>query len=474
MSTKKQTNLNESQVENVENNEGLNRSLKSRHIQMIAIGGSVGVGIFLASAKTILLSGPSILISYAIVGFFVYIILRSLGEMAVYKPVSGSFSSYANDYLGNYMGYLTGWSYWFLWGVGVMAEITAIGSYMQVWFPQTPGWIWALASLFLLTLINLINVKLFGEIEFWFSIIKVFTILALIITGFIIIGLSYFNQGFPGVGFFNLWTHGGFFPKGISATFLSIGQVAVAFIGVESIGLTAGETENPVKTLPKAISSVLVRVLIFYLGSLFILMSLFPWNQMDLKISPFVLTFQKIGLKSAAGIINFVVLTAALSACNSGIFSSSRMMLTLQSQNNAPKFLGKLNSNQIPVFAVLVSSFFMLFGVLLFFIFPNNAFQLVFSMAGIAGFFIWAIILITQIKFRSKLNEEENSKLQYKSLMFPFFNYLGLFFIGFSVFSCYFDDNFKISTFIFIGWVVFLTLFYIIKTKIQNNKVSQN
>ena len=326
------------------NDEGLNRGLKSRHIQMIAIGGSVGVGIFLASAKMIQLSGPSILLTYGIVGLMVYFIMRSLGELAVFKPISGSFSAYANDYLGDYMGYLTGWSYWLLWCFGVMVETIGIGKYMKFWFGEmVPGWIWAFFALLILTLINLINVKLFGEIEFWFSIIKVVTILALIAIGFLIIVYAYFFGGFKGVGFFNLWKHGGFFPKGMSSVLMAIGPVSIAFIGVEAIGLTAGETQNPSETLPKAIDSVLFRILLFYIGSLMVMMSLFPWNQLDPDVSPFVLTFEKIGLKSAAGIINFVILTAAFSACNSGIFSSSRMLLTLQNQKNAPVFLGKIN-----------------------------------------------------------------------------------------------------------------------------------
>lgn len=450
--------------------EQLNRGLKSRHIQMIAIGGSVGVGIFLASAKMIQLAGPAILLAYAVVGLMIYFIMRSLGEMAVHKPISGSFSAYANDYLGNYMGYLTGWSYWLLWCFGVMAETIAIGNYMKYWFHETvPGWVWAFCSLFILTLINLINVKLFGEIEFWFSIIKVVTILALIAVGFVIIAYAYFFGGFPDVGFSNLWIHGGFFPKGFKSILMAIGPVSIAFIGVESIGLTAGETQNPSETLPKAIDSVLFRVLLFYIGSLMVIMSLFPWNRMSESLnsvnsSPFVLTFDKIGLKSAAGIINFVILTAAFSACNSGIFSSSRMLLNLKNQKNAPSFLGKINAKKIPVFSVLFSAFFMLIGVLIYFIFPSDAFQIVFSMCGIAGFFIWIVILITQLKFRSILSDDECLNLKYKSPLFPVANYIGLLFLGVIVFTCLFDSIFRTTFYIFIAWIVFLTLLYFVKT----------
>lgn len=461
-------NVNENSVESQNHSDGgLKRGLKSRHIQMIAIGGSVGVGIFLHSAKMIRFAGPAILLVYGLVGLFVYIIMRSLGEIAVFRPVSGSFSSYANDYVSNYMGYLTGWSYWLLWCFGVMVETVAIGSYMRYWFENVPGWIWSLIALIVITLINLISVKIFGELEFWFSIIKVITILALIAVGFGIIAYAYFFGGFSGVGFQNLWIHGGFFPKGYGVMFMAMGQIAVAFIGVEAIGLTAGETENPDVTLPKAIDSVLFRVLLFYVGSLTVVMSLFPWDKMDLNSSPFVLTFNKIGLKSAAGLINFVVLTAAFSASNSGLFSSSRMILTLAHQKNAPKFLSRLSSKQIPMLAVFFSSFLMLTGVLINFIYPDSAFQMLFSMCGMAGFFIWAVILITQIKFRKTLSSDAVSKLKYKSLFFPVANYVGLAFIGMAVVTGFIDGNFKLPLYCFTGWLLVLSVIFLIKRAVQ-------
>lgn len=450
------------------NKENLNRNLKSRHVQMIAIGGSVGVGLFLASSKMIQLAGPAVLLSYIIVGLLTYIIMRSLGEMSVEYPVSGSFSSYANDFLSPLMGYITGWSYWFLWVFAVMAEITAVGTYMNYWFPATPGWIWALISLVILTAINLTNVKVFGEIEFWFSLVKVITIIALIVVGLAIIIMNFVNSNFQEIGFANLWSHDGFFPKGIDAVVMAVGPVAISFIGMESIGLTAGETENPEKTLPSAINKVLFRVCTFYIGSLFVIMSLFPWNQMNAESSPFVSTFHQIGLQSAAGIINFVVLTAALSACNSGIFSSSRMLHTLASQDCAPRILEKLNKKNIPVFAVLMSTFFMLIGVGLFFLFPKDAFSLVFSIAGITGIFIWATILITQIKFRKTLSNEEISKLKYKSLFFPYANYIGLALLLLAIIVCALNDSFRAGVLLFPIWLIILMIAYKVQKGIKD------
>lgn len=447
----------------------LHRGLKYRHIQMIAIGGSVGVGIFLASAEMIKRAGPAILLVYGLVGLFVYIIMRSLCELAVFKPVSGSFSAYANDYIGSYMGYLTGWSYWLLWCFGVMVETIAIGKYMSYWFDNVPNWIWTLGALVLITLINLISVKLFGELEFWFSIIKVITILALIAVGFGIIVYSYFFGGFSGAGFHNLWAHGGFFPKGYGSIFMAIGPVAVAFVGIESIGLTAGETENPSVNLPKAIDSVIFRVLLFYVGSLLIVMSIFPWNKMSSDVSPFVLTFNKIGLKSAAGLINFVVLTAAFSAGNSGLFSSSRMILTLAQQKNAPKFLSKLSAKQIPILAVIFSSILMFSGVIINLIYPEGAFKMVFSACGMAGFFIWAVILITQLRFRKKLGSAEVSKLKYRSFFFPITNYVGLGFIGLSVFTGFVEGSFRLPLYLFLIWLAILSFIFSIKSYVQKS-----
>ena len=449
------------------NEEELSRSLKSRHIQMIAIGGSVGVGLFLASSKMIEIAGPSVLLSFSITGFMVYLIMRSLGEMSVQYPVSGSFSAYANEFWSPLVGYVTGWSYWFLWAFGVMAEITAIGTCMKYWFPNIPIWVWALASLVMLTLINLVDVKFFGEFEFWFSIVKVVTIIAFIILGFALIIINFVNSGFREIEFSNLWTHGGFFPKGILSVILAIGPVSITFIGLESVGLTAGETKNPEKELPSAINKVLLMACIFYIGSLFIIMSLFPWDNIDPSNSPFVLTFENIGFRSAAGIINFVIITSTLSACNSGIFSSSRMVHTLASQDCAPRFLSKLNEKSVPVAATLFSAVFMLIGVGISFFFPEGAFNLLLGMCGMAGVFIWMVILITQIKFRKTLDSEAVSELKYKSLWFPRANYVCLGFLAVVVITCLFSPAHRLSALTFPIWLLVLVGSYYIQKRIK-------
>lgn len=303
----------------------LKRELGERHIRLMALGACIGVGLFLGSAKAIQMAGPAIMISYILGGLAILVIMRALGEMAVHNPVAGSFSQYAKDYLGPLAGFITGWNYWFLWLVTCVAEITAVAVYMGIWFPDVPRWIWALAALASMGTINLIAVRAFGEFEFWFALIKIVTILAMVVVGIGMIAFGFGNDGIA-TGISNLWAHGGFMPNGIQGVLMSLQMVMFAYLGVEMIGLTAGEARNPTKTIPSAINSVFWRILLFYVGSLFVIMSLYPWNEIGTQGSPFVMTFERMGIKTAAGIINFVVITAALSSCNGGIFSTGRML----------------------------------------------------------------------------------------------------------------------------------------------------
>ncbi len=318
------------------NQEELKRGLGERHMRLIALGAAIGVGLLLGSANAIKLAGPGILFSYLLGGAAIFIIMRALGEMAVHNPVAGSFSRYAQDYLGPLSGYLTGWNYWFMRLMTCVAEITAVGIYMGIWFPDVPQWIWALAALAAMGSVNLIAVRAYGEFEFWFAMIKVGTIVLMIVAGFGMILFGFVNHGVA-TGISNLWTHGGFFPNGVQGALMALQMVMFAYLGVETIGLTAGEAANSKKTIPDAINSVFWRILIFYVGALFVILSIYPWNELGTHGSPFVMTFERLGIKSAAGIINFVVLTAALSSCNGGIFSTGRMLYNLAQQGQAPR-----------------------------------------------------------------------------------------------------------------------------------------
>lgn len=406
----------------------LQRGLEQRHITLMSLGAAIGVGLFLGSATAIKLAGPAILISYILGGLAILIIMRALGEMAVHNPVSGSFSRYARDYLGPLAGYITGWNYWFLWVVTCMAEITAVGVYMQMWYPETPSWIWALAALVIMTLINLITVKAYGEFEFWFALIKIIAILAMIFVG---LGVIIFGIGNGGVavGISNLWSNGGFAPNGLIGILMSLQMVMFAYLGVEMIGVTAGEAKNPKTVIPRAIDTVFWRILLFYVGALFVIMSIYPWDEIGENGSPFVLMFEEIGIGPAAGIINFVVLTAALSSCNSGIFSTGRMLFNLAEQRQASPSFKKINGTGVPSRAILFSALLLLVGVILNYLVPEKVFIWVTSISTFGAVWTWGIILLSQLKFRKTLSKGDVSKLTYKALFYPFGSYAALAFL---------------------------------------------
>ncbi|ABO68730.1 MULTISPECIES: amino acid permease [Geobacillus] len=439
----------------------LHRGLEERHISLMSLGAAIGVGLFLGSASAIEMAGPAILLGYAISGAIMFFIMRALGEMAVEHPVAGSFSRYAHNYLGPLAGYLTGWNYWFLWVVTCIAEITAVGIYMQFWFPDTPRWAWALAALVLMTSINFLAVKAYGEFEFWFALIKIVTIIAMIVVG---LGMIIFGIGNGGIatGISNLWKHGGFFPNGISGVLMSLQMVVFAYLGIEMIGVTAGEVKNPQKSLTKAINTVFWRILIFYVGALFVIMSIYPWNEIGQKGSPFVLTFEKVGIHAAAGIINFVVLTAALSSCNSGIFSTSRMLFNLSEQKEAPQAFSRLTNRGIPGTALIVTALAMLVGVYLNYV-SEKVFQWVTSIATFGAIWTWSIILLSQLKFRKQLSAEQVKRLAFKMPFYPYSSYVSLaFLIGVIILMAYFPDT-RIALIVGPTWLLLLTAIYFIK-----------
>ncbi|AWI06142.1 amino acid permease [Clostridium drakei] len=456
-------------------NEELHRGLEERHIQLMALGGAIGVGLFLGSAAAIQTAGPALLLAYAGGGAILFFIMRALGEIAVEHPVAGSFSAYANEFIGPLAGYLTGWTYWFMWIVTCMAEVTAVGVYVNFWFPGIPQWLSALGAVVIMSIVNLTAVKAFGEFEFWFALIKVVTIVLMIIIGLVIIITGIGNKGIP-IGISNLWSHGGFFAKGIKSPVMALVMVAFAFVGIELIGVTAGEAKNPEKTIPSAINKVFYRIMIFYVGALFVIMSLYPWNQIGTIGSPFVLTFSKLGIAAAAGIINFVVLTAALSSCNSGIFTTGRMLYNLSLQGSAPKSFGKLSKSQVPSNAILISAFFMLIGVFLNYVVPAKVFAYVTSIATFAGIFSWFIILLAQMKFRKSLTPEETKKLKFPMNGYPYANYISIAFLIFVLVVMCLSPDTLIAVIVGPIWLIILVAFYYGKgmNKKNANKVTKS
>lgn len=460
-------------MEQDNNSQELHRGLEERHINLMSLGAAIGVGLFLGSATAIKTAGPAILIAYAIGGVAIFFIMRALGEMAIHNPVAGSFSRYARDFLGPISGYITGWNYWFLWIATCMAEITAVGVYMQYWFPETPGWIWALAALVTMSAVNFIAVKLYGELEFWFALIKIVTIVFMIITG---LGMIIFGLGNGGIatGISNLWNHGGFFAKGWNGILMSMQMVMFAYLGVEMIGVTAGEVKNPEKTLAKAIDSVLYRVLIFYIGALFVIMSIYPWNELGTKGSPFVMTFDSLGIPAAAGIINFVVLTAALSSCNSGIFSTARMLFNLAEQGEAPASMTQLTRTGVPGKAIIASAGVLLIGVALNYVVPAKVFTWVTSIATFNAVWTWAIILLSQIKFRKSLSEKEISVLKYKVPLYPIGSYITLAFLAFVVGLMAYNPDTRVAVIVGPLFIALLVAIYYAKGFHKKNEKKSN
>lgn len=434
-------------------NNKLSQGLESRHIQMIALGGTIGVGLFLGSSKTIGWTGPSVLLAYAIAGIFVFFIMRAMGEMLYLEPSTGSFATFGHKYIHPLAGYMTAWSNWFQWVIVGMSEIIAVGEYMNYWFPDLPAWIPGLIAMAILGAANLVSVKSFGEFEFWFAMIKIITIVLLIVAGLGIIIFGFGNGG-QAIGFSNLWAHGGFFSGGFSGFFFALSLVIGAYQGVELIGITAGEAKDPKKTLTKSINSIIWRILIFYIGAIFVIVTVYPWDQLSSVGSPFVATFAKVGITAAAGIINFVVITAAMSGCNSGIYSAGRMLYTLAMNKQAPAFFGKLTSNGVPLFSTIGVMVGLLVGVILSYIAPEDIFVYVYSASVLPGMVPWFIILISQIRFR-QANAAAMSNHPFKMPFAPFTNYASIAFLLFVLVGMGFNKDTQVS--LVVG-IIFLIL----------------
>ena len=406
----------------------LSRNLRDRHIQLIALGGTIGVGLFLGSAKAIHHAGPGLLLAYAVGGIAIFLIMRALGELLTYRPVAGSFAVYADEFCGPFAGFATGWSYWFMWVVTAMAELTAIGVYLRFWFPDIPQWLPGLVALAIMYGVNLVAVRLFGELEFWFALIKVLTIVGLIIGGLAVIVFHIGELGST-ASFSNLWSHGGFLPFGLVGVLLTLQMVTFAYQGVELIGVTAGEAENPDVVLPKATNGITFRILIFYIGALVIIMSLVPWTELSPDTSPFVFVFEKMRVPAAAGIINIVVITAAASSCNSGIFSTGRMLYSLAQRGQAPAALGRLSAQHIPAAGIHVSAAVMLVAVALNYAVPEKAFVWITSISTVGTIWTWGIIMIAHLGYRRAVAEGRARASGFRMPAAPFANWLVLAFL---------------------------------------------
>ncbi|WP_144790139.1 amino acid permease [Kocuria palustris] len=396
----------------------LKRGLTNRHIQFIALGSAIGTGLFYGSASAIAMAGPAVLLVYLVAGFAVFMVMRALGEMAVRHPIPGSFGQYAARYLGPFAGYVTGWTFVFEMAVVAIADVTAFAVYMSFWFPETPAWIWIGAVILFIGAINTRNVKTFGELEFWLSSIKVLAIIAMIVGGIalMIMGVSYAPGAAPGPH--NLVDHGGFAPQGVWGMLASLSVVVFAFGGIETIGITAGESDDPGRTIPRAINAVPFRILLFYIGALGVIMSLVPWDSIDGETSPFVQIFDALGVPWAPSILNIVVITAAISAINADTYGAGRVLFGLARQGHAPKAFASVSRTGVPWLTVIGMLLVLALGAVLNTV-MTNVFQVIASIATFATVWVWLMILLSHLAMRREIALKGRPESDFKVPLWP-------------------------------------------------------
>ncbi|SDZ12691.1 L-asparagine permease [Amycolatopsis xylanica] len=426
--------------------EGYSKSLKARHINMIAIGGAIGTGLFLGAGGRLAQAGPALAIVYAVCGLFAFFVVRSLGELILHRPSSGAFVSYAREFMGEKGAYVAGWMHFLNWSTTGIADITAIALYAHFWsfFTPIPQWVLALIALAVVLTLNLVSVKLFGEMEFWFAIIKVAALVIFMVIGIFLLVTSHPIDGsIPGPQL--ITDHGGIFPAGIIPMILIVQGVVFAYAAVELVGVAAGETENPEKIMPKAINSIMWRIGIFYVGSVVLLAMLMPWDSYSKKESPFVTVLSHVGIPHAGSVMNLVVLTAAMSSLNSGLYSTGRILRSMSLAGSAPKFTGKMNKNQVPFGGIMLTAAVCVVGVGLNYLVPSEAFEIVLNFAAIGILATWAIIVLCHLLFVRKAKRGELTRPSYRLPFSPFTEIVTLAFLAAVVVLMGFDHTGRIT-----------------------------
>ncbi|WP_028401770.1 amino acid permease [Ectobacillus panaciterrae] len=445
----------------------LQHQLKTKHISMISIGGIIGAGLFVGSGSVINSTGPGAILSYAIAGILVVLLMRMLGEMAILNPDSGSFATYARQAIGPWAGYAIGWLYCFFWLIVIAIEATAGGAIVHQWIPAVPVWLWSLLLTFLLMLTNLYSVKSFGEFEYWFAMIKVIAI-----TAFMAIGLAIIFNFVPSIkspGLSNLTAHGGFMPKGISSIFVGIITVIFSYFGTEIAAIAAGESKDPEKSIVVAINSVVWRILIFFIGSVSILVTLLPWNAADLLKSPYVTMLDMVGIPGAAQIMNAVVLVAVLSCLNSALYTTSRMIFSLAQRGQAPRAFLKLNKQGVPVRTVLASTVVAYICAIFNFVSPDKLFLFLVNASGAIALLVYLTIAVSHLRLRNRIEKENQEALRLKMWLFPYLTYLTIGIIVAILLSMAFIDSMRSQfflTMLITGLVI--TSYFLIKNKDVN------
>ena len=456
-------------MENKKSMPKLKRSMTAGQMEMISLGGAIGVGLFMGSTSTIKWTGPSVLLAYMFVGLILYIVMRALGEMLYVNPGTGSFADYATEYVHPLAGYLAEWANVFEYIVVGMSEVVAATEYLKFWWPKVNVFWSGIIIILFLVLANLASAKAYASLEFWFAMIKVVTIILMIILGFIVIFFGVGNGGKP-TGFSNLWSHGGFFTGGVKGFFFSMSIIVGSYEGIELLGISAGEVANPKKAIVKSVKSVLWRILIFYVGAIFVIVTIYPWNELSNIGSPFVTTFAKVGITAAASIINFVVLTAALSGANSGIYSSSRMLFKLAHDGDAPKTFGHISKRIVPNHAILGISGGILIGFIINMIAATinkstqDLFVVVFSSSVLPGMITCFVILLAELKFRRN-NQDLLVDHPFKLPLYPVSNYFAFLMLIVIVVFMLINPETRVSVLVGAAVLLIATIVYLFRHK---------
>jgi L-asparagine permease len=409
---------------------GYAKGLKPRQVQMIAIGGAIGTGLFLGAGGRLQHAGPALALVYLVCGVFSFLILRALGELAMHRPTSGSFVSYAREFLGERGSFVAGWMYYLNWAMTGIVDCTAVALYMHYWgtFANVPQWVFALIAMVIVGSMNMIAVEWFGEMEFWFALVKVGALVLFLIIGVVILVSGHHVAGqVPGLHL--IAENGGIFPHGVLPAVIIVQGVVFAYAGIELIGIAAGETQDPRKVLPKAINSVMWRIALFYVGSVVLLVLLMPWTAYKAGTSPFVTFFGALGVPGIGTVMNIVVLTAALSSLNSGLYSTGRVLRSLAMGGSAPPFVARMNEAKVPYGGIIVTLVIYAIGVVLNYILPSQVFEIVLNIASLGIISTWAFIVICQMMLRRAINQGTIPAVSFRMPFAPFSSWLTLGFL---------------------------------------------
>ncbi|WP_333870543.1 amino acid permease [Desulforamulus putei] len=455
-------------IDVVEREQGLHRELSQRQLTMIALGSAIGTGLFFGSGFAVSLAGPGVILSYVIAAICALIMMGCLSEMAVAHPTAGSFGAYAEMYIGPFAGWSVRYTYWACQVIAIGGEVVAAAIYMQYWFPDVPSWVWMVAFSAAMVYINARSVANFGAFEYWFALIKVTAIVFFIITGAAVL----FGIGTEPIGFSNLTKHDGFLPLGLKGVWMGVMMAIFSFIGVEVVAVTSGEAREPEKAVPRAMRTMVIRLILFYLLSLVIMLCVVPWVEAGGKVSPFVKVFSAIGIPYAAGIMNFVVLTAALSSMNANLYLTSRMMFSLARGQYAPSFLGKLSKAGTPVNALLASTGGIALAVLLQTLGDEQAYLYTFGIALFGALFVWAMVIVTFFFFRAAREREGGKPLPTRMPLHPVLPGIGLALLVAIMITFYFHDFFRVGLYSGAGWLALMFISYCLfgRSAVKNEK----